>query len=103
VSPIGYYDRQGRPISLEEYCRTFTPDRSPVARTTVGHVTVSTVWLGLDHQFGDGPPLIFETMVFGAELDEHQWRYATEGEALLGHQVAVAEVKATAAQVSERS
>ena len=25
---------------------------------------LSTVWLGLDHQWGDGPPLIFETMLF---------------------------------------
>src|SRR5262245_25131897 len=25
---------------------------------------VSTVFLGLDHQWGEGPPLVFETMVF---------------------------------------
>lgn len=25
---------------------------------------LSTVWLGIDHQWGDGPPLIFETMLF---------------------------------------
>lgn len=27
-------------------------------------VRVSTVFLGLDHGFGDGPPVLFETMVF---------------------------------------
>jgi hypothetical protein len=55
---------------------------------------VSTVWLGLDHNFGIGIPLIFETMVFAgkpksqggedwAEID--MARYSTEKEALKGH------------------
>lgn len=48
-----------------------------------GHV--STVWIGLDHSFGDGPPLIFESMFFG-EGDEDQERYSTESEALAGHE-----------------
>jgi hypothetical protein len=30
----------------------------------LGVVVVSTVFLGLDHSFGEGPPLLFETMVF---------------------------------------
>mgnify|MGYP001599867616 CR=1 FL=1 len=47
---------------------------------------VSTVWLGLDHNFGAGPPLIFETMVFGLpDGEEPQERYSTETEALAGH------------------
>lgn len=29
-------------------------------------VRISTIFLGLDYNFGDGPPLIFETMVFPA-------------------------------------
>ena len=35
-----------------------------VAKSRVGGWEVSTVFLGLDHQFGHGPPLLFETMVF---------------------------------------
>ena len=27
------------------------------------------VFLGLDHQYGNGPPLLFETMVFGGPLE----------------------------------
>jgi len=50
-------------------------------------VRVSTVFLGLDHQFGDGPPLLFQTMIFGGEYD--QWRYSTWDEAVLGHNAAV--------------
>lgn len=48
---------------------------------------VSTVWLGLDHSFGEGSdPLIFETMVFfkgHSELDMD--RYTTEKQAVNGH------------------
>lgn len=35
-----------------------------VAATDVGDFWVSTTFLGLDHSFGDGPPLLFETMIF---------------------------------------
>lgn len=39
-----------------------------VAQETIGKYWVSTVFLGLDHRFGDsGPPLLFETMVFDAK------------------------------------
>lgn len=35
-----------------------------VAQTQVANKIVSTVFLGLDHSWGDGPPLLWETMVF---------------------------------------
>lgn len=60
-----------------------------IARDTVGDAVVSTVFLGLDHQFGDGPPLVFETMIFGGEHDQEQWRYSTIEEAREGHDRAV--------------
>ena len=40
-----------------------TADRV-VFQTEVGASLVSTVFLALDHQFGIGPPLLFETMIF---------------------------------------
>lgn len=46
---------------------------------------VSTCFLGVDYQFGDGPPILFETMVFGGPLDGEQERYSTRAEALEGH------------------
>ena len=49
------------------------------------HVEVSTVFLGLDHSFGNGKPLLFETMVFGGEYDQHTERYSTYEEAEKGH------------------
>lgn len=54
---------------------------------------VSTVWLGLNHAYGGGKPLIFETMVFGVKCpwkkhstDYEQERYSTEADALEGHE-----------------
>jgi hypothetical protein len=58
-----------------------------LARTALEKVWVSTVFLGADHGLGDGPPLIFESMVFPldsvADLDGK--RYSTYAEALHGH------------------
>jgi hypothetical protein len=49
-------------------------------------VEVSTVFLGLDHSFGQGEPLLFETMVFGGESDGKIDRYSTWDEAEKGHE-----------------
>lgn len=66
-----------------------------VAQTEVADgVAVSTVFLGLDHQFGSGPPLLFETMVFGGPLDEDQERYSTWAAAERGHAATVGRVRA---------
>ena len=35
-----------------------------VAETHVGDYWISTVFLGLDHSFHHGPPVLFETMIF---------------------------------------
>lgn len=53
---------------------------------------VSTVWLGLNHNFDfNGPPLIFETMVFPPhgfrEFDAA--RYSSETQACAGHRAMV--------------
>lgn len=41
-----------------------------VARSTVGRSTISTIFLGSDHNWtNEGPPILWETMVFGGDLD----------------------------------
>jgi hypothetical protein len=66
-----------------------------VRATVVGEAEISTVWMGIDHNFsGEGPPIIFETMVFDGEMDGYQWRYATEAEAIAGHDEVVERVRA---------
>ena len=66
-----------------------------VTRTVVQpEITVSTVFLGLDHSFSEiGPPILFETMVFGGLLDQEQLRYTTIAEARAGHFAMVERVK----------
>src|SRR5262245_21922827 len=84
-----------------------------VAETTLGDYWISTVWLGIDHNWmRQGPPIIFETMIFDRSpevtltedlslrlrmaigmvpeeeqlpLAGSQWRYATEEQAREGH------------------
>lgn len=45
-----------------------------VAFDKIDGVEVSTVFLGLDHSFGAGPPVLWETMVFGGIFDQKQDR-----------------------------
>lgn len=71
--------------------------RRHVAKKRIGDVLVSTVFLGLNHRWGGGPPLIFETMIFGGEHDEYQERYSTWQEAEAGHKRAVDMVTAATA------
>ena len=64
-------------------------DQRIVRKDQVGDIEVSTVFLGLDHSFGRGAPLLWETMIFGGQHDGYQDRYATKAGALLGHEHAV--------------
>jgi hypothetical protein len=89
-----YFDRQGKPMDLTQWLASFESGDRIVAADDVGEATVSTVWLGLNHSFTDGPPLIFETMVFGGEHDQDQERYSTEAEALAGHRRIVESLRA---------
>jgi hypothetical protein len=88
-----YYDMEGNPMSMEEFCVLFESESRILARTELpGGCWVSTVWLGLDHSFGEGPPLIFESMVFASQEDHTDLdciRYATREEAEAGHSALV--------------
>ena len=55
---------------------------------------VSTVFLGLDHNWNGGPPILFETMVFGGPHNEYQERYATWDQAEKDHDRVVEALKA---------
>ena len=63
-------------------------------KTQVGRYKVSTVDLGMNHQFlPDLPPLYYETMIFRKNEDNlfeyYQERYTTEKQARKGHKRAV--------------
>lgn len=77
--------------------RWFETANRVVARTTVNGLLVSTVFLGIDHSFGGGPPSLFETMVFGSsgeEIEDYTERCSTWDEAEAQHKQAVAMVEA---------
>jgi hypothetical protein len=93
-----YYKRDGTPVADSK--DAFGDDKH-VARDFVEGYCVSTVHLALDHSFGSGPPLIFETMVFAADgdkitsfADHYCDRYSTEEQATVGHADVVAKLKA---------
>jgi len=76
------------PVSCDDlmtWAKWFETADRHVAKTNIGDVKISTVFLGLNHNWGSGPPLLFETMVFGGELDGEQERYSTWDEAEKGH------------------
>ena len=75
------------------YAEWFATYDRHVAKTKVEDVEVSTVFLGLDHNFMGDVPILWETMIFGDKekesLYDYQERYATFDEAKAGHQRAV--------------
>jgi len=71
---------KGEPIpepDLLTWARWFEKGNRRVATETIGESRISTVFLGLDHAFNPfdgGPPVLWETMVFGGPLDQEQER-----------------------------
>ena len=65
-------------------------DQRIVCRTTVGDANVSTVFLAIDHRFfGDGPPILWETIIFGGRYDEWQARHTSREDAERHHRKVV--------------
>lgn len=81
-----YYILEGKEpkkVDLLEWAKWYDKQNRTVDKTKIGDVLVSTVFLGLDHSFGGGTPLLFETMIFGGENDEYcdrceTWEQAEE-------------------------
>ena len=104
-----FYAPDGQPTDAdgyERYRRDLAAHR--VGLDTITHdgpgpaIVISTVWLGIDHNFGAaGPPLIYETMTFhaGGSSDDDEppypfWdeirRYPDRDAAELGHAATIA-------------
>jgi hypothetical protein len=84
-------DESNTPVAVDlmAWVSFIDRDRNRVALDERGDVTVSTVFLGLDHSFGFGPPVLWETMIFGGEHDQYQERYTSHADAVEGHKRAV--------------
>ena len=70
--PEKYYDKEGKEIDWAQFCLYKEASMQEDGYKRVGSTTlpngmwVSTVWTGHDVQYGDGPPLMFESEVFGS-------------------------------------
>jgi len=81
-------DEHGEPIACDllTWGRWFETTNRTVYRDTRWGVTVSTVFLGLDHGFDpSGPPVLWESMVFGGPGDQDMDRYTSKLQAVAGH------------------
>lgn len=92
--PQMYFDLEDRPCTVGRWAELFEErlDKGnawKVGDTRKAYVDISTVWLGMNHGFGGGPPMIYETMIFGGSLDGWVDRYSTRGSARIGHADAV--------------
>ena len=93
-----YYtlDALGEPVpcaDVLEWADWFETADRQVASTEVGDARISTVFLGLDHNYrAVGRPILWETMVFGGLFNGEQDRYETHEQARCGHDAMVAKV-----------
>ena len=78
---------------LITWARWFETGNRRVAEDIISGVRISTIFLGLDHAFRGGPPMLFETMVFGGALNEEQERCTTWDQAEQMHKNMVERVK----------
>jgi hypothetical protein len=62
-----------------------------VGKDDINGKFISTAWLGNNHNFYSGEPLLFETMVFNDDslIEDYFDRYTTWDEAVEGHKKAV--------------
>lgn len=57
-----------------------------LARDETSEVLVSTVYLGMDYAYGDGPPVLWETMVFcSGDEDQTCERATSRSQAMENH------------------
>lgn len=77
------------PVDLMDWAKWIEDDtdfsKRRIDQTYIGDSEVSTVFLGLDHNWSGGAPILFETLVFGGKLDGEMNRYSSLEDAKAGH------------------
>jgi hypothetical protein len=92
-------NERGEPVeerNISRWSDWLATNARTVRIETIGDSTVSTIYLGLDHNFlQGGPPILWETMVFGGKLAHKQTRCAGSREqAEAMHAAMIEKVKA---------
>lgn len=91
-------------VAFMEWAKWFETANRTIAltniKTSIGEFCVSTVFLGVDHNYNyynyysnNGDPILLETAVFNGEHTLEIDRYSTVDEALLGHERLVGAVQ----------
>lgn len=98
MKPLSYILDENRNVipaaDLKSWARWFESADRVVAQNQIGPYWISTVFVGVDHRhFGDGPPIVFETMVFADGDPGEQYRYCTWTEAEAGHEAMAAKYR----------
>lgn len=99
-NPVGFYvlDPKGNPVpepDVRKWAAWFEENDRTVVLDVIGEATISTVFLGIDHNHLSflwperGPPILWETVIFGGLHDQYQERYASRDAAVAGHQKAL--------------
>lgn len=91
--PIFYILKGKRVVpatDLLKWTEYFESADRTIKRTQIYGITISTVFLGIDHGFRIKPslPVLFETMIFGGRYDQYQERCCTYNQALVQHEEA---------------
>lgn len=83
------YSAYGKPVQLADsfFRENRRHQRVTEFRLRDHDYQLSTVLLPFDHSFGHGPPLMWETMIFGgmSSIDVHMWRYGSRAAAYSAH------------------
>jgi hypothetical protein len=81
-------DGSGNPVpekDMECWNNWFAVADRTVAKDFIGDIEISTVFLGIDHSYFQGPPVLYETMIFGGKHDQYLRRYSNKEQAIEGH------------------
>lgn len=87
IDGVHYYDRGGNRVTFREWAKN---NREVTSTHLLNGYWVSTIFIGIDHAWGNGPPMIFESMVFTSDKDMRSvdmMRYSTEVDARIGHEL----------------
>jgi hypothetical protein len=95
---MNWYGPDGSLITVQEANSLLGDDLARrITHTTLitdkGRITVSTVFLVLDHSHGGSVAVLWETMVFDGPMDQHCDRYTSREAAVAGHADTVTQVK----------
>lgn len=81
-------DKAEQCTDMKKWAEWFAKNERTIIRTERDGSLMSTVFLGANHNYGEGVPILFETMLFNDATDSDESdcrRYSTMEEAKQGH------------------